>query len=70
MATSAGLQCEVDPVLCQALRAHKGECLIKRVVFIQYMLPEGPYFKLKLRDCERKRTKVRMELNVQGILSL
>lgn len=23
MATSAGLQCEVDPVLCQALRAHK-----------------------------------------------
>lgn len=24
MATSAGLQCEIDPVLCQALRAHKG----------------------------------------------
>ena len=26
MATSAGLQCELDPVLCQALRAHKGAC--------------------------------------------
>ena len=24
MSTSAGLQCEVDPVLCQALRVHKG----------------------------------------------
>ena len=24
MATSAGLQCELDPVLCQALRVHKG----------------------------------------------
>ena len=26
MATSAGLQCELDPVLCQALRTHKGAC--------------------------------------------
>lgn len=26
MATSAGLQCELDPVLCQALRVHKGAC--------------------------------------------
>ena len=25
MATSAGLQCELDPVLCEALRVHKGE---------------------------------------------
>lgn len=70
MATSAGLQCEVDPVLCQALRVHKGECLIKLVVFIQLISPEGPYFKPKRRDCERKRSKVRLELNVQGIPSI
>ena len=31
MATSAGLQCEVDPVLCQALRAHKGACQVDSV---------------------------------------
>ena len=31
MATSAGLQCEVDPVLCQALRVHKGACEIDSV---------------------------------------
>lgn len=52
MATSAGLQCEVDPVLCQALRVHKGECLIKLVVFIQLISPEGPYIKPKRSDCE------------------
>lgn len=69
MATSAGLQCEVDPVLCQALRAHKGECLIKGGVFTQFLSPEGPYFKRKRRDCERKWTKVRLELNVKGIPS-
>ena len=27
MSTSAGLQCELDPVLCQALRVHKGRIL-------------------------------------------
>ena len=31
MATSAGLQCEVDPVLCQAIRVHKGACDIDSV---------------------------------------
>ena len=28
MVTSAGLQCEIDPVLCQALRAHKGRAFV------------------------------------------
>ena len=31
MATSAGLQCELDPVLCQALRVHKGVWEIESV---------------------------------------
>lgn len=68
MATSAGLQCEVDPVLCQALRVHKGECLIKLVVFIQLISPEGPY--INQSGVIVKRTKVHLQYKVQEIPSV
>ena len=35
MATSAGLQCELDPVLCEALRVHRGE-----VFFVNALLTD------------------------------